>query len=142
MVLESHFLSQVPNNTKSNIRYTCIGYDIFPTVADLAQLNKSGIKFQMPENLDGVSLVNLLKKDTSIGFGDQMMDYIFHFPHYNICGLNEPHSAIRIGNHKLVSFTSERILLFDLSVDVAKKRHFSNTKNLYLYIWNLNWKII
>ena len=113
-----------------------IGYDIFPTVADLAQLNKSGIKFQMPENLDGVSLVNLLKKDTSISFKRPNDGLIFHFPHYNICGLNEPHSAIRIGNHKLVKFyTSERILLFDLSVDVAEKNDISPTqKSLSIYL--------
>ena len=56
-----------------------IGYDIFPTVADLAQLNKSGIKFLMPENLDGVSLVDLLKKDTSIGFKRPNEGLIFTF---------------------------------------------------------------
>ena len=90
----------------------------------------------MPENLDGVSLVNLLKKDTSISFKRPNDGLIFHFPHYNICGLNEPHSAIRIGNHKLVKFyTSERILLFDLSVDVAEKNDISPTqKSLSIYL--------
>ena len=51
---------------------------------------------------------------------------IFHFPHYNICGLNEPHSAIRTENFKLVEFyTSDRKLLFDMRSDIGEIKDLS-----------------
>ena len=46
---------------------------------------------------------------------------VFHFPHYNVVGLNEPHSAIRIGDHKLLKFTSsKRELLFNVADDPSE----------------------
>ena len=46
---------------------------------------------------------------------------IFHFPHYNIVGLNEPHSAIRIGDYKLLKFnSSSRDLLFNVADDPSE----------------------
>ena len=46
---------------------------------------------------------------------------VFHFPHYNVVGLNEPHSAIRIGDYKLLKFTSSsRELLFNVADDPSE----------------------
>ena len=54
---------------------------------------------------------------------------IFHFPHYNSVGLQEPHSAIRMGDYKLVKFySSKRLLLFDLSKDISEYKDLSKKK--------------
>ena len=100
-----------------------IGYDLLPTIVELAQSSKTKDEVFLPKELDGVSLVEVLKTDTSLSPKRPHDGIIFHFPHYNIVGLNEPHSAIRIGDHKLVKFySSKRSLLFDLSVDISERK--------------------
>ncbi|MEC8649420.1 MAG: sulfatase/phosphatase domain-containing protein, partial [Verrucomicrobiota bacterium] len=54
---------------------------------------------------------------------------VFHFPHYNMVGINEPHSAIRIGDYKLLRFySSERDLLFDVANDPGESTDLSEEK--------------
>ena len=89
-----------------------ISYDLLPTLADL-----TGATEHLSHDTDGVSLRPLLTAPS-----DQLdrpqHGLVFHFPHYNAVGLNEPHSAIRIDSLKLVRFhTSARSLLFDLATD-------------------------
>ena len=44
-------------------------------------------------------------------------------------GLNEPHSAIRVGDYKLLKFTSsKRSLLFNVADDPAESRDLSSEK--------------
>ena len=89
-----------------------ISYDLLPTFADL-----TGATEHLSHDTDGVSLRPLLTTPN-----DQLErpqhGLVFHFPHYNAVGLNEPHSAIRVNSLKLVRFhTSARSLLFDLATD-------------------------
>ena len=52
---------------------------------------------------------------------------IFHYPHYNRVGINEPHSAIREGEYKLIKFPiSNRHLLFKITEDIGEERDLSN----------------
>ena len=52
---------------------------------------------------------------------------VFHFPHYNIVGLFEPHSALRVGDHKLLRFySSERSLLFNVADDIGESMDISS----------------
>jgi arylsulfatase A-like enzyme len=92
-----------------------ISYDLLPTLADIA-----GATDALPDELDGRSIRPLLKNpDTKIQRPSEGL--VFHFPHYNAVGLNEPHSAIRIGDHKLLKFTSsKRELLFNVADDPSE----------------------
>lgn len=92
-----------------------ISYDLLPTLADIA-----GATDALPNSLDGRSIRPVLKNpDTKIQRPAEGL--VFHFPHYNVVGLNEPHSAIRIGDHKLLKFTSsKRELLFNVADDPSE----------------------
>ena len=92
-----------------------ISYDLLPTIADIA-----GATDALPDELDGRSIRPVLKNpDNKIQRPPEGL--VFHFPHYNVVGLNEPHSAIRIGDHKLLKFTSsKRGLLFNVADDPSE----------------------
>ena len=98
-----------------------ISYDLLPTIADLA-----GAKEMLPEDLDGRSFRTLLS-DPQATITRPPEGLIFHFPHYNMVGLNEPHSAIRVGDYKLLKFTSsERSLLFNVADDPSESHDLAN----------------
>jgi arylsulfatase A-like enzyme len=100
-----------------------VTHDIMPTLADLA-----GSIEQLPKNIDGGSLVSVLRqtKDTVNRDFDGL---VFHYPHYNRVGINEPHSAIRFGDYKLVDFpVSGRKLLFNIKKDVGEKNDLSSSR--------------
>jgi arylsulfatase A-like enzyme len=100
-----------------------ISYDLLPTIADLA-----GAKEMLPEDLDGRSFRSLLS-DPKATITRPPEGLIFHFPHYNMVGLNEPHSAIRVGDYKLLKFTSSgRSLLFNVADDPSESRDLANEK--------------
>ena len=105
----------IPTNSQSN--EPIIGYDLMATLADLA-----GSMQQVPKDSDGVSIAPLLTSpDAPIERPPHGL--VFHFPHYNQVGLNEPHSAIRVGNFKLVKFyQSYRSLLFNVAQDLGEKK--------------------
>ena len=100
-----------------------ISYDLMPTLADLAGSTQS-----LPKDIDGGSF------RTSLFDGDNKVNrsldsLVFHFPHYNKVGMNEPHSAIRFGNYKLIHFpASGRSLLFDLEQDVSESHDLSTQR--------------
>ena len=92
-----------------------ISYDLLPTLADIA-----GATDALPDELDGRSIRPVLKNPNS-KIQRPPEGLVFHFPHYNVVGLNEPHSAIRIGDHKLLKFTSsKRGLLFNVADDPSE----------------------
>jgi arylsulfatase A-like enzyme len=93
-----------------------MSYDILPTIADLAGSQKG-----LPKNLDGVSFTPLFE-DHKADLDRPFDGLVFHFPHYNRVGMNEPHSAIRYENFKLIHFpASGRNLLFDLVKDPGER---------------------
>ena len=112
------FLAVGPNikpNSQSN--EPIIGYDLMATFAELA-----GSSQEVPEDSDGVSIAPLLASPDA-HLKRPPHGLIFHFPHYNQVGLNEPHSAIRAGNFKLVRFDqSTRSLLFNVAVDLGETK--------------------
>ena len=92
-----------------------VTYDLLPTVAALA-----GSGASVPEDIDGGSLVGLLS-DPTAAVSRPLDALVFHYPHYNRVGMNEPHSAIREGDYKLIHYpVSDRSLLFDLSRDLGE----------------------
>ena len=88
----------IPSDSQSDI--PIIGHDLLPTIADLV-----GSMDNLPEDIDGGSFKNLLFKKNDVV--ERSFDgLIFHFPHYNRVGMNEPHSAIRYENYKYIYFLS------------------------------------
>lgn len=97
-----------------------MSYDILPTVAELA-----GFANSLPENLDGVSISPLFN-DNNADLDRPFDGLVFHYPHYNRVGMNEPHSAIRHEDFKLIHFpVSDRNLLFDLKQDPGERNDLS-----------------
>ena len=119
-----------PNIPKDVISDTpVIGYDILPTIVELAEMHNDEEKITLPDDIDGGSFARVALLDPSIPIERSNEALIFHFPHYNSVGLEEPHSAIRLGNYKLVKFySSDRSLLFDLSKDISESIDLSKKK--------------
>jgi arylsulfatase A-like enzyme len=103
-----------------------VGYDILPTIVELAEASNVGEGITLSEDIDGGSFAQVALKDPMMSVERSNEALIFHFPHYNSVGLQEPHSAIRMGDYKLVKFySSERSLLFDLSKDISESKDLS-----------------
>ena len=100
-----------------------VSYDLLPTLADLA-----GSTQNLPKQLDGGSFRPLLS-DPNAAVQRPFDGLVFHFPHYNRVGMNEPHSAIRVGDYKLIDFpVSNRRLLFDLKNDIGESTDLSQAE--------------
>lgn len=111
-----------------------MSYDILPTIADLAGSLKG-----LPEDLDGVSFKPLFD-DNKADLDRPFDGLVFHYPHYNRVGMNEPHSAIRHENYKLIHFpASDRNLLFDLAKDPGERVDLS--KKMPKKVDSLNLKL-
>ena len=109
----------VESNTQSDV--PVITHDILPTIADLA--NAYDLK---PDGINGVSIKKLFFNPKSQLHREPNF-LIFHYPHYNRVGINEPHSAIREDEYKLIKFPiSNRHLLFKITEDIGEERDLSN----------------
>jgi arylsulfatase A-like enzyme len=100
-----------------------VTHDILPTLADL-----SGSVGEVGEDIEGVSLVPLLRQ-TDIKVDRAFDSLVFHYPHYNLVGMSEPHSAIRSGDYKLIDFpVSDRQLLFNINKDIGESNDLSTQR--------------
>ncbi len=92
-----------------------VGWDILPTIADLV-----GYKQALPSDIDGGSFRGLLENEGHGSVPRPNPGLVFH--RYND---SYPHTAIRLGDYKLVQFWREdKTLLFNL------KNDFGETKDL------------
>ncbi len=92
-----------------------VGWDILPTIADLV-----GYKQALPSDIDGGSFRGLLENEGHGSVQRPNPGLVFH--RYND---SYPHTAIRVGDYKLVQFWREdKMLLFNL------KNDFGETKDL------------
>jgi len=97
-----------------------VTYDLLPTVADLAGSTKG-----LPDDLDGGSFKPLLSNHEA-QVKRSFDALVFHFPHYNRVGMNEPHSALRDGDYKYIHFpASKRSLLFNIKNDISESDDLS-----------------
>lgn len=86
------------------------GTDFYPTILDLI-----GEKLQPNEHNDGISLVPLLKGETT-----EDRPLIWHYPHYGNQG-GEPSSIIRLGDWKLIHYYENgHQELFNLKNDIEE----------------------
>jgi arylsulfatase A len=95
------------------------GWDILPTLADLA-----GLQGMLPGEIDGGSLKTLMLKDGKGRVRRPVKPLVFHY--YQEQHINRTMSAIRIGKYKLVRLWGEdRNLLFDLEEDPGERHDLS-----------------
>jgi arylsulfatase A-like enzyme len=96
-----------------------VGYDLFPTFCQLA-----GVKEKLPAGLEGGDISHLFTGATT-PVKRPREELVFHFPHYQG---DTPHSAIRLGDYKLLEFyeTGEQ-MLFNLKTDLAERNDISRT---------------
>lgn len=100
---------------KEIISEPVVSYDLFPTIANVLNLNHS------VSDIDGVDLTNLfVKKDIE-------RDFIFwHFPHYH-GSMWKPGSALRNNDWKLVELHEEnKVELYNLKDDLSETIDVSN----------------
>ena len=92
------------------------GWDLLPTIADLA-----GYQGRLPEDLDGGSFRTLLENGGQSAVRRPVEALVFH--RY---ADGYPHSAIRLGDYKLIKFwRPERLLLFNLKDDIGETRNIA-----------------
>jgi len=92
-----------------------VGYDLLPTFCELA-----GVKEPLPPRVAGGSMADLLRNAGAGGVRRPHEGLVFHFPHYQ--GTEGPHSAIRVGDHKLIRFyETGQVRLFDLAKDLGER---------------------
>jgi len=96
-----------------------VGYDLFPTFCRLA-----GVKEKLPAELEGGDISHLFTGAIT-PVKRPREELVFHFPHYQG---DTPHSAIRLGDYKLLEFyeSGER-LLFNLKTDLAERNDIAQT---------------
>ncbi len=102
-----------------------IGYDLFPTLSELAGVSTADVS-----GLEGRSLVALLKAGADReAFVRPRGELVFHFPHYAKGPNQKPQSAIRVGRYKLVrDYDSGTDQLFDLSADIGEARDLAQAQ--------------
>jgi arylsulfatase A-like enzyme len=94
-----------------------ITMDLTATILDIAGVAP-------PAPLDGVSLAGRLK-----GGPPPARDNLYwHYPHYHPGGAT-PHSAVRVGDEKLIEFYEDgRLELYDLKADPLEKQNLAETR--------------
>ena len=100
-----------------------VGYDLFPTFCTWAGIPDAAL----PENLDGGSVAGLIASGGRGKVRRGREELVFHFPHYQ--SSDGPHSAIRLGDMKLISFyETGDAKLFDLSQDLGEQTDLAATR--------------
>jgi arylsulfatase A len=93
-----------------------VGSDLFPTFCEWAQVPAAAL----PADLEGGSIAPLLAQEGRGEVRRPREELVFHFPHYQTG--NTPHSAIRLGDLKLLRFyEDDSVKLFDLADDFGER---------------------
>jgi arylsulfatase A-like enzyme len=93
-----------------------VGYDFLPTLCALAGVPSK----ELPRDIEGGDITSLLHHSGEGVVKRQREELVFHFPHYQ--SDDGPHSAIRLGNLKLIHFYEDnRVALFDLAKDIGER---------------------
>lgn len=97
-----------------------VGYDLLPTFCSLAGISVA----EFPKGIGGGDIAALLQKNGEGSVKRQREELVFHFPHYQ--SDDGPHSAIRLGDLKLIYFyEDDRTALFDLAKDISERNDLS-----------------
>ena len=93
-----------------------VGYDFLPTFCAMGGLAEK----DLPMGIEGGNIVGLLENEGKGIVIRAREELVFHFPHYQ--SDDGPHTAIRLGDLKLIHFyENDRVSLFDLSKDISER---------------------
>jgi len=93
-----------------------VGYDLLPTFCEWAKVPETSL----PADIEGGSIAPLLAHEGQGEVQRPREELVFHFPHYQTG--NTPHSAIRVGDMKLLKFyEDDNVKLFDLAKDIGER---------------------
>lgn len=93
-----------------------VGWDLLPTFCEWAGVPARTI----PAGVEGGSIAGLLSHGGKGGVKRPREEIVFHFPHYQ--SGQAPHSAIRVGDLKLLRFyEDDRVALYDLARDIGER---------------------
>lgn len=91
-----------------------VGWDILPTLSELAGNTKP-----LPENIDGVSFRSVLESGNQAEIKRKNDELVFHY-------FGKSHSAIRIGDYKLIKFWNlKKTELYNLKDDLGELNDLS-----------------
>ena len=91
--------------------------DIFPTIAELAGVTA------LPKDIDGGSVVAMLKSGIASKASGRSEDIYFHFPHYDMNN-GGPCSAIVSGDYKLIRYyEDDRFELYNVVTDPSERKN-------------------
>ena len=111
-------------NNDSESAVPVSGSDILPTILDLA-----GNKTVELTKVDGGSIAPILLNKNIKQVKRSVAGIFFHVPYKNGIALKRPHSAVRLGDYKLIKFQDDKsILLFNLVKDKMEKLNLANQK--------------
>jgi arylsulfatase A-like enzyme len=97
-----------------------VGYDLYPTFCEWAVIPRE----KLPRGIEGGSIASLVANNGQGKVTRPREELVFHFPHYQ--NGETPHSAIFLGNLKLIKFYEEnRLLLFDISKDLRESNNLA-----------------
>ena len=100
-----------------------VGWDLLPTFCQWAEIGEAAI----PHEVEGGSLVDLFARGDEGDVVRKRSELVFHFPHYQ--SGHAPHTAIRIGNLKVIEFFEDSsIKLFDLAVDPGERNDLATER--------------
>jgi len=95
-----------------------VGQDLFPTFCELARVSEP-----VPDGVEGGSIVPLLTDGKGV-VKRPREEIVFHFPHYQS---DTPHSALRLGDYKLMKFyETNELRLFDIAKDIGERHDLAN----------------
>ncbi len=97
-----------------------VGYDFYPTFCKLA-----GVKQELPATTEGGLIDHLLRGETK-PVDRPREELVFHFPHYQG---DAPHTALFLGDYKLLRFYEDHsLLLYKVRTDVAERNNLLSQK--------------
>jgi arylsulfatase A-like enzyme len=97
----------------SESKVPVVGYDILPTIVDLA-----GSDIQNKEDIDGGSFKKILLSGKDVEINRHYPGIIFHVPYENKIALARAHSSIIKNNFKLIKFrNNNELVLYDIDND-------------------------
>jgi len=98
-------------------------FDLYPTLCEWAGVPRA----TLPASIEGGSIAGLVAGDPQGRVDRPREELVFHFPHYQ--SGNTPHSAIRLGNLKLIHLDEDdSVLLFDLDADLAERDNLAERR--------------
>jgi hypothetical protein len=101
-------------------RVRVIGQDLFPTIADLAQVAEP-----LPQGVEGGSFASVLTHGGKGTVQRPREEFVVHFPHYDKDAIG-PASAIYLGDFKLIRvYETGALELFNIATDPGERRNLA-----------------